>query len=154
MFGHRAILLAFIALPANATTFIEVNGVSQHSVTTYSNSTTEQRDLNERNFGVGVGYEVSETLSADVGFYENSYYRQTWYVGVNLHKQWLPPQGRIAIGLSAGFATGYDNTPIEAKRLQPIAMPTFDLGGHQAFIRIGRIPVAKVTTIQLILQIR
>ena len=96
----------------------------------------ERRGYNENNLGLGVENHWTPEFRSAIGFYRNSYYRETFYVmGV-----WMPLQASPwSAGISTGIATGYRHYPAF------VMIPTvsyekdrhgFNLGITPAFIGI------------------
>jgi hypothetical protein len=70
----------------------------------------EDKDYNERNWGIGLEYVVSPSWSLVGGTYRNSFYKQSYYAG----SVWTPLQFEIQEvtikgGLLLGFFSGYEN---------------------------------------------
>ena len=80
-----------------------------HGFSYHSEGPSDMRRWNERNWGLGVRYHISEELSLQGGRYRNSLHKTSWYAGVN----WFPLD--LGNGYHAGafamLATGY-NSPV------------------------------------------
>lgn len=76
--------------------YLDVNLASYHSSSWY--------DYNNNNLGLGYSKGLSQNLELITGFYENSFYTQTVYGGVDLHTS---DRRGFRAGISLGIATGY-----------------------------------------------
>jgi hypothetical protein len=79
------------------------------------------KHYNERNYGLGLQYQTTDTTRAVVGCYRNSFYDRSCYAGM----LWRPSAlsfDRLHLGLMGGVVTGYQRTLIGAL---PVA--TFDV---------------------------
>lgn len=86
---------------------------------------------NESNWGLGFECQVMEKGSLVGGVYENSYWRQSKYLGVT----YLPYKlGPAKIGAMFGAVTGYDRT------VTPVIIPTIAFEGTRYGMNIGIIP--------------
>jgi hypothetical protein len=70
----------------------------------------EDKDYNERNWGIGLEYVVSPSWSLVGGTYRNSFYKQSYYAG----GVWTPlkfeiQEVTIKGGFLLGFFSGYEN---------------------------------------------
>ena len=80
-------------------------------VATIASRHFDGRERNERNLGLGGECDVAKDTRLLAGFYENSSYRTSAYVGAN----WLPLSlGPVRFGFMGGLGTGY------REGLQPI----------------------------------
>jgi len=59
---------------------------------------------NEHNFGLGFQRDFSASLAGEVGFYRNSYYRETIYAWA-IYTPWHA--GAWSVGTDFGLVTGY-----------------------------------------------
>jgi hypothetical protein len=104
-----AVGLALATLPAYADTWVSATTVSYHL-------DREQR-FNERNPGLGIEHGLTENTRAVAGFYKNSIYRESAYVGAS----WAPLiAGNVRAGVVGGVITGYRISP--APMLVPVLM--------------------------------
>jgi hypothetical protein len=87
------------ALPSR--TELVVHGVSYHF--------DRSQEWNERNLGLGLKLPQGNGLSYQIGFYDNSYGRQTWYAITQ--KEWTVMG--VQTGIFAGKVTGY-RVPVAA----------------------------------------
>lgn len=90
-------LLAVLAAPAQASTYLTVAGLSWHS--------DRAAGYREKNPGIGIEHDVSDDVSLIAGTYINSYNRRTAYAGA----RWMPLVfGPVRAGLTGAVATGYE----------------------------------------------
>lgn len=76
-----------------------IHGASYHTV-----PRTSGPQWNQVNPGMGLRYELSDTVSLQVGAYKNSYYRKSLYAGAD----WTPVEyGNFQLGGFLGAASGY-----------------------------------------------
>jgi hypothetical protein len=119
--------------PAHAGTWLVGTVTSYH--------TDRTADYNERNFGLGVELPTSvDRLSIIGGFYKNSIYRYSGYVGPS----WTPFQaGDFHFGGAAGLVSGYDT----GTRVVPALIPTatWEHDGWGANFFVGPKPPRFVT---------
>lgn len=88
-----------VAHAASGDYSLVVHGASYHTVKRQSGPA-----WNQVNPGMGLRYELDDTLSVQVGAYKNSYYRKSIYAGLD----WTPiKMGRVELGGFIGGATGY-----------------------------------------------
>lgn len=79
---------------------VQIHGLSYHSVRTQANGDK----WNERNDGIGLRYQINETLDAQIGVYNNSQFRTSKYAVAT----WLPVEvGVVRVGVFGGVVTGY-----------------------------------------------
>lgn len=75
--------------------------------------------FNEVNPGLGYEHPLNETNTLALGFYHNSYKRNTDYIlDIWQPLQWAPNNGKLKFGLAAGLVSGY-----EGDSFSPIAVP-------------------------------
>ena len=96
----------------------------------------ERKGYNEQNYGAGLEYHHDDVWMGGFGFYENSYYRRTYYAMAI----WMPiEEGNWRFGLAGGLASGYREYPVF------VVVPTvsyeiqrvgFNLGVTPAFIGV------------------
>ena len=99
-----AALLAVPALPAQAAPSADGDWL----VFTLA-SRHHKRGYNERNWGIGAEYGLTEDWRAAAGTYRNSFSQQTFYAGA----MYLPLRyGDWRIGGAVLAATGYDQSPV------------------------------------------
>jgi hypothetical protein len=103
---------------------------------------------NERNFGLGVEHDVWKDTRVVGGFYKNSYYRQSQYVGA----LWLPLQANgFKLGVLLGAVTGYDRL---VGPFQPTVLPTIMYERKQWGANIGVMPSPQSGVTALGLQVK
>jgi len=85
---------------------------------------------NETNLGLGYMYGVNPHVEVGAGFYKNSEYNQTQYVGGDLHTDTRYP---IRVGVSAGMVTGYANTIV-------MVLPNVTMTEGRVRIKVGWLP--------------
>ena len=70
----------------------------------------ENKDYNERNWGIGLEYKQTDSWSWVGGTYRNSFYKQSYYLGgVYAPLAFEMREVNITLGLLLGFFSGYDN---------------------------------------------
>lgn len=73
----------------------------------YSYHFDRNRDFNSNNVGLGAEYQISTITSITAGFYRNSYYQSSSYIGA----YWQPIGiGPMKLGVVSGLFNGYSNT--------------------------------------------
>lgn len=110
---------------------LDINIGSRHSEGTYWGLENRSRGYiekkyNENNFGVGLSYGYRTWVDFKTGFFENSYEKNSFYIGAFIHKDiylfrskmWL-----IAPGVNVGGVTGYNNTPMKTPVIAPLFIP-------------------------------
>jgi len=120
------ILLGLISRPACADTWLVATVASYHS----------NRDIehNERNWGLGIEHDLSDTWRLTAGHYRNSYWRDSSYVGA----LWMPlVYGRVRVGVLLGAVTGYDRL---VGPFAPTVLPTLMYEGKQWGANLGVMP--------------
>ena len=73
-----------------------------------------RRDLNQRNYGLGITAQVDRNWSLSTGWYRNSYRRGSTYLLASwtpLHAS-LPAGWSLAAGATGGFDSGYRSSEI------------------------------------------
>ena len=98
-------------------------------------------DHNERNWGLGFEYSLSDRWRVSAGDYRNSYYRNTTYAGI----MWLPVhEGALRAGVMVGGATGYSRT------VATIIVPTIAFEGKTFGANIGIMPALDKRVVNVI----
>ncbi|HEU0187508.1 MAG TPA: hypothetical protein VFR06_06410 [Gallionellaceae bacterium] len=110
-----AIVLCLLAHPGCAQADAIVATVASWHATNHGGST----GYNEANSGLGYEHPLNESHTLALGFYDNSYGRNTDY----LLDLWQPLQGRtdfgtFKFGLAIGIASGYEDDSFT-----PVAVP-------------------------------
>ncbi len=85
-----------IFIPIADADSIDVNLISKHIDTKYN--------FNEENFGLGYTKDFHPHWQGKVGFYKNSYNKDSIYAMINLKHD----AKRFAYGIQFGFVSGYD----------------------------------------------
>lgn len=93
-----ALALPVSAISATGDTHVIVHGLSRHAAPRTTG------DWNEVNTGLGLRYELNDTLSIQGGVYRNSVNRQSVYSSLD----WTPlSYGPVSAGVYAGVVSGY-----------------------------------------------
>lgn len=119
----------------------EVHLASRHSQPTYNHATTyrgyggsykttEQREFNERNLGLGAMYGINPHVEIGAGFYKNSYNRTSVYVGGDLHTD---SRRAVRLGVRTGAITGYEESDW-------MILPNVTVGSDHVRLMVGVIP--------------
>jgi hypothetical protein len=155
------LLLFFLLLVATVASandvYLDINLSSSHVKSGYYEN-QELTPYNEKNLGLGITYTYNPNLDFKIGFYENSYYKTSVYVGAHPNINILNDNRMVVEpGLLLGVVSGYeeeDNAGIEiGGGLNVIILPTLRLGYESVFFNIGYLPGA-VATLQLQIKIR
>jgi hypothetical protein len=126
---------------------LDISGFSRHSKSTYNEDGLAHK-YNETNPGIGFSYGLSDNLDLRIGGFENSYRRNSIYVGVNWHKDYYMGDWTVAPGINLLLISGYSRrTDI------PVAiLPSVTLGHRAVKLSFGLQPFgneSKVATFQL-----
>jgi hypothetical protein len=101
----------------------------------YSYHFDQEQDFNPINIGFGVEYQFSTAASFTAGFYRNSYYQHSQYIGA----YWQPISiGPFKLGMVAGAFNGYDNT--NNGGWFPAALPAISVEGDLFGLNLIVIP--------------
>lgn len=95
----RLVLLCFLFIASSAFaegTYLTINGISHHF--------DRQHKYNETNVGLGVEQRLTADFSLNAGYYRNSFYKDTFYLGGSYTPLHLGPVG---LGTSFARVTGY-----------------------------------------------
>ena len=68
----------------------------------------QYHEWNDENYGLGIGYELSDHIEARAGFFDNSFHKTSTYAGINWHTS---RERLLSVGLMAGLVGGYQDTP-------------------------------------------
>ena len=137
----KFVALMMIAGSATAgDVWVDMNGVSKHIGAEEYTFNGETKKFNEINRGLGVGVEVHKNVEVTAGFYENSYYKNTVYVGSRLFLNYKVGEVKIKPGVLIGAVTGYDDTVEQAKKLQPIGYATLSVEYENVRVGFGYLP--------------
>lgn len=114
---------------------------------TFFTETEKRRSYNSTNYGAGLKYGFTDYVDGFVGFYDNSYYKTSFYAGVNIKRDFYPldTKFRIAPGLKLGLVSGYDDTPsgdttIGPGNTTPLVVPNVEFGYGRYYVNTGFIP--------------
>ena len=124
--------------------FLDIHGLSHHPVKEYIANThtvyTSEGDVlsieetthsfNQLNRGLGLTYTLTPTTTLSVGFYHNSYWKNTKYITYN--KQFYKYK-QLRVGVSGGIATGYINIS------KLVLFPTISVGDGWR-VNVGVVP--------------
>lgn len=127
--------------------------------TTYSKHFFTNKSHNENNFGLGLTYQTGEHSEVRVGYYKNSYFKQSEYVLVNLFNEYsgtyYDPRWTIRYGIAIGGVHGYDGTdgelPITIGTIQPAIVPNIVVGYCQFRATIGVLGNAAALQLQVLI---
>lgn len=113
---------------------------------------------NENNLGLGIKYGLGDNFDLIGGFFDNSFDHTSFYVGMNIHREFKFMDGilKISPGIVLGGATGYEDTPQRtyAFGLTPLAIPNINFEVNHAQLNVGYIPaIGDGTTNVLALQL-
>lgn len=108
----------------------------------YDKSTNEQKDYNSINRGVGVSYPIINYMDVRAGFYKNSYFNNSGYIGVFPH---LDIFKGLKAGVQMGYVSGYTgySSPL-------LLLPTISYTFKNVVSEIGYIPSINNDTISLL----
>ncbi len=128
--------------------FIDLHVTSVHSQANYYldvGDRTEETPFNKNNGGIGLRYQVEDFLDVTAGFYKNSFYNTSVYLGGEIHSS---RKSFVSVGLAAALITGYIGTPTSTP---VIALPIVQIGVPQVGIRVGYMPfgIARFATFSL-----
>lgn len=157
----KTIIAAFIILYSGITysaegdLWLDINVASYHTSSEYCYE-GKCKDYNQFNYGGGVSYDLDNTFELTGGYFRNSYYKNSFYAGTKI-KHDFPVNGLIITpGVIVGGITGYDDTEVNGKKIQPIGLPTLGISNNKFRAVIGYLPVkiigagsADVFTLQL-----
>jgi len=135
-----------LADTSNKTTmFVDLHMTSFHSQENYyedyetdEGTKTTTIPFNEENFGIGVRYQLEDFLDVSVGFFKNSFYNTSVYLGGEVYTS---RQRLISIGLAVGLVSGYRGTTIDTPVM---VMPIMQVGVPEIGVRIGVVPFGVV----------
>lgn len=94
------------------------------------------RDYNEFNLGVGLGFYIRDNITVENGAFYNSFHRVTAYSGVNIdiyNKNWF------GISMISGVAWSGYNSPMELP-VFPFTFPIFNFKRGPAKLRVLALP--------------
>jgi len=116
----------------------------------------KRESYNGLNYGLGAMYELDDHIAVKGGFYNNSYSAMSLYAGLNVRFELDAGPVKIVPNLTGGFVTGYDDTPEEAYKYQPIVLPGVAVGTDKVRLNVSYLPGqnADVVTAQLQFKIK
>lgn len=131
---------------------LDLNGASWHAERRYDDD-GRRRKYNQSNIGIGASYAWRDWADIKAGFFENSYYENSVYAGVYLHRDYYAGDWTVAPGISLLLVSGYDDTPQDAPVIAPL--PVFGVTfGHRALkLSLGVVPFGDVEFATLQLQL-
>lgn len=148
LFAVFLCLLCGVVSAAEHDLYFDVNLTSKHL---YTDKTT---DLNQRNFGLGITYDLSNTNAVKIGFYKNSFERLSTYALFDHTKQFLSKN--IRVGIAGGLVTGYAHTNGQYAQIynnvQLIVLPHVDFNIGKFSMVLGALP--KLLTVQIQYKVR
>jgi hypothetical protein len=121
------IFLALTARVARADTWAVASVASYH--------TDRDAHYNERNGGLGIEHDIADNARLIAGFYRNSLYRESMYLGATFTP--LHVTDHIRVGVIAAFVTGYN---INDGNAVPMAALLVQVEGERVGINLGAIP--------------
>ncbi len=125
--------------------WIDANLASKHTSSSQYNYNGKTGNYNERNYGLGVSYDMTGTFEATAGFFRNSYNKHSNYVGVKVKHDFNIRNMTVTPGVTVGLVTGYKNTEVEAPLFQPIAVPSITVQYNNFRTVVGYIPLRLAT---------
>lgn len=130
---YRFLLGSFLTLLLCCSFYSNTEAQPLIQVTFTSFHLDRDKDYNEFNIGIGVGYDVGP-VDVSVGWYVNSHKKNTFYFAAD---QAWPEGNPVAVGGFVGFVTGY------GKGLMPAFAPAVSVGRKDVRLRLSYIPVDK-----------
>jgi hypothetical protein len=120
-----SIILATNIYAKNTVSFIIA---SDHAKKTYCSSTECGLKFNEVNPGISIGFDSSEYVSYEVGFYKNSYRDQSIFAGVNYKMDFDFGGLTITPGVFLGGVSGYEkHQDITYAGIAPMILPNVSI---------------------------
>lgn len=116
----------------------------------------KRESYNGLNYGLGAMYELDEYIGVKGGFYNNSYKKTSLYAGLNVRYEIPAGPVKVVPNVTGGFVTGYDDTPEDAYKYQPIVLPSVAVGTDKVRLNVSYLPGqnADVYTAQLQFRIK
>lgn len=131
------ILLA-VSRQANAYTgWLDIHLTTSHAHRTYTDQFGNNIEYNQNNLGLGLSLPVYSNIDARAGFFKNSFNNTSMYAGADLH---MNANRYITVGVNAGVASGYENSPANTSTLAPMLMPHITIRINNFRSEIGYIP--------------
>ena len=133
------LFLLTLSVNVIAGTHLIITLTSKHGEDTYTSTDGVETEYNNKNFGLGVAYDINNNVQARAGFYDNSYYKTSLYAGGSLHTD---IRKTFAIGVQVAFVTGYDDLGIDKydQKLLLIPLPFVKFGYKHMGFEIGYMP--------------
>lgn len=97
---------------SNDVSYLQINGLSYHDTENryfYDMNSGKRRPFNEVNLGAGIEYFATDHFGVMAGYYNNSYYDDSFYIGAIVETSSLFNQEVVGVGIQAGFVSGYNN---------------------------------------------
>ena len=141
---HLMLLAALVSIPAHASDIdfwldIHVRSIHPSIDVVYPKVDgvviDEPMEPNESNFGIGLSFPIGEHTELRTGFFQNTWDITSFYGAAHWHTG-----GPVAVGLTLGLVTGYDETPQTEMPLMPMAVPTVMFTASRARAEVGYIP--------------
>lgn len=124
---------------------IDLNLASKHTNASQYTHNGKTEDYNERNFGLGLAYDIDGTFEVTGGFFRNSYDKHSNYLGIKAKHDFIFGYVTVTPGITAGFVTGYDDTEVDAPKYQPMAVPSISVEYNNFSTTVGYIPLRTVS---------
>jgi len=136
------VVLMFVgtAYAAEQTLSLDLNLTSNHTTDGYYEN-GQYIKYNSKNRGAGVTYFNGENTEVFTGWYSNSYYQKSVYLGVNFVASYK--FGKIAVrpGLAIGGVSGYLNTPQQTTDgMMLMVLPNVSVGVGDFSVKVGYVP--------------
>ncbi len=131
---------------------LDINGLSWHSERRYVEN-GESSKYNQTNLGLGGSYGWSADLDLKLGFFDNSYEKNSFYAGVYWHRDFYYGNWTVAPGIALLLVTGYDDTPENAPAVAPLAIPGISFGHRALKLNFGFVPFGNVNFALLQMQV-
>ncbi len=145
----KTIITAFIILYSGLThstegdLWLDVNVASYHTSSEYCYNGRCQ-EYNQFNYGAGISYEVHKSLELTGGYFRNSYNKNSFYGGGKIKHDFLIKKFVVTPGVMLGVMTGYEDTEVDASKIQPIALPTLGLAYGKFRGVVGYLPISLI----------
>lgn len=134
------ILYSGMAHSAEGDLWLDVNVASYHTSSEYCYK-DKCDDWNQLNYGVGVSYEVDSLFELTGGYFRNSYNKNSFYAGTKMKHDLIINNFIVTPGVVIAFTTGYNNTEVEAKKIQLFGLPTISLSHDNYRAVVGYLPI-------------
>jgi len=121
-----AILYSSLTFAAEKDLWLDVNVGSYHSTSEYCEK-DKCKKYNQFNYGLGLSYEISKSLELTGGYFRNSFDKNSFYAGTKIKHDFVVNGFTISPGVVISITTGYNNTTVNASRMQLFGMPTISV---------------------------